>query len=167
MLTIEMTKKAVELLDLGYTYPDIEKETGITGEDASAVADAYDKDETAEQLFRELQLATVLAKACRKNYTLQNPDSRGSPVFRGFGGSFHPGGPCNFNRGAVRTNTGGPQRSMQGGPVSSARSDTWSREKLESRGRHSLGSARLRLASRCNQNLAGLTAGSVTAGLNT
>jgi mannose-6-phosphate isomerase class I len=27
-----------------------------------------------------------LAKACRKNYTLQNPDSWGSPVFRGFGG---------------------------------------------------------------------------------
>jgi len=63
MLTIETTKKAVELLDLGYTYPDIERETGITREDASAVADAYDKDETAEQLFRELQLASVLEAA--------------------------------------------------------------------------------------------------------
>jgi hypothetical protein len=66
MLTIEMTKKAVELLDLGYTYPDIERETGITREDASAVADAYDKDETAEQLFRELQLADVLELAASK-----------------------------------------------------------------------------------------------------
>jgi len=63
MLAIETTKKAVELLDLGYTYPDIEEKTGITREDASAVANAYDKDETAEQLFRELQLATVLEAA--------------------------------------------------------------------------------------------------------
>jgi hypothetical protein len=63
MLTIEMTKKAVELLDLGYTYPDIERETGISREDASAVAEAYDKDETAEQLFRDLQLASVLEAA--------------------------------------------------------------------------------------------------------
>jgi hypothetical protein len=63
MLTIETTKKAVELLDLGYTYPDIERETGITREDASAAASAYDKDETAEQLFRELQLASVLEAA--------------------------------------------------------------------------------------------------------
>jgi len=107
-----------------------------------------------------------LAKACRKNYTLQNPDSCGSCVFRGFGGVFHPGGSCNFKREAVRTNTGGPQRSIQGGLALSARSGTWSREKLESRGRHSLGSARLRLAFRRNQNLAGFTAASVTAGLN-
>jgi hypothetical protein len=63
MLTIETTKKAIELFDLGYTYPDIERETGITREDASAVANAYDKDETAEQLFGELQLATVLETA--------------------------------------------------------------------------------------------------------
>jgi hypothetical protein len=28
----------------------------------------------------------VLAIACRKNYTLQNPDFCGSLVFRGFGG---------------------------------------------------------------------------------
>jgi glycerol-1-phosphate dehydrogenase [NAD(P)+] len=28
----------------------------------------------------------LLAKACRKNYTLQNPDFCGSLVFRGFGG---------------------------------------------------------------------------------
>ena len=28
----------------------------------------------------------ALAKACRKNYTLQNPDFCGSLVFRGFGG---------------------------------------------------------------------------------
>ena len=27
----------------------------------------------------------VLAKACRKNYTLQNPDSCRRPDFRGFG----------------------------------------------------------------------------------
>jgi hypothetical protein len=63
MLTIDNAKKALELLDLGYTYPDIERETRITREDTSAVASAYDKDETAEQLFRELQLASVLEAA--------------------------------------------------------------------------------------------------------
>jgi hypothetical protein len=66
MLTIDTAKKALGLLDLGYTYPDIERETGITREDASAVASAYDKDETAEQLFRELQLAGVLELAAAK-----------------------------------------------------------------------------------------------------
>jgi len=60
MLTIDTAKKALELLDLGYTFPSIEEETGITREDASAVAEAYDKNETAEQLFRDLQLADVL-----------------------------------------------------------------------------------------------------------
>jgi hypothetical protein len=30
--------------------------------------------------------APALAKACRKNYTLQNPDFCGSLIFRGFGG---------------------------------------------------------------------------------
>jgi len=66
MLTIDTAKKALELLDLGHTFPSIEEETGITREDTSAVADAYDKDETAEQLFRELQLAGVLVLAAAK-----------------------------------------------------------------------------------------------------
>ena len=49
-----------------------------------------------------------LAKACRKNYTLQNPGFLQESDFRGFGGKFPPlgaaggpGGPCNFNRGAA------------------------------------------------------------------
>jgi hypothetical protein len=66
MLTTDTIEKALSLLDEGYTYPDIEKETGITRENASAVASAYDKDETAEQLFRELQLAGVLELAAGK-----------------------------------------------------------------------------------------------------
>lgn len=63
MLTIDTAKKALDLLDLGYTYPHIEKETGINRDDADAVGRAYDKDETGEQLLRELQLAGVLEAA--------------------------------------------------------------------------------------------------------
>jgi hypothetical protein len=66
MLTTDTAKKALELLDHGYTFPSIEEATGITKEDASAVADAYDKDERAEQLFRELQLAGLLELAAVK-----------------------------------------------------------------------------------------------------
>jgi hypothetical protein len=66
MLTIDTTKKALELLALGHTFPSVEEKTGITREEASAVANAYDKDETAEQLFRELQLAGLLELVAAK-----------------------------------------------------------------------------------------------------
>jgi hypothetical protein len=65
MLTTDTAEKALDLLDLGYTYPDIEKETGITREEATAVASAYDTEQT-EQLLRELQLAGLLELAAAK-----------------------------------------------------------------------------------------------------
>ena len=65
MLTTETVEKALDLLDLGYTYPSITEESGITAEDSSAVGIAYFKGE-AEQLFRELQLAGVLELAATK-----------------------------------------------------------------------------------------------------
>jgi hypothetical protein len=65
MLTTETVENVLDLLELGSTYHSIEKETGITRDDASAVAKAYDKGEAA-QLFRELQLAAVLESAASK-----------------------------------------------------------------------------------------------------
>lgn len=65
MLTTETVEEALDLLDLGYTYPSITEEIGITSEDASAVGNAYFKDET-EQLFREVQLADVLELAAAR-----------------------------------------------------------------------------------------------------
>jgi hypothetical protein len=50
------------------------------------------------------EICEALAKACRKNYTLQSPDSCGAPIFAGSEGSsplWGPAGPCNFNRGAA------------------------------------------------------------------
>jgi hypothetical protein len=70
-----------------------------------------------EYLCKPALLLRGLAKACRKNYTLQNPGSCGSPGFRGvrrvvyrsLGGRRRQlGGPCNFNRGPVRTQHRGP-----------------------------------------------------------
>jgi hypothetical protein len=65
MLTTETVAKALDLLDLGYTYPDIEKETGIASDDARAVGHAYLVGQT-EQLSGELQLAGVLELAAAK-----------------------------------------------------------------------------------------------------
>ncbi len=65
MLTTETVENVLDLLELGNTYHSIEKETGITRDDASAVAKAYDKGETP-QLFRDLQLASVLESAASK-----------------------------------------------------------------------------------------------------
>ena len=61
----ETFDKTISLLEEGYTYPSITKETGITPEDASAIGIAYFKGET-EQMFRELQLAGVLELAALK-----------------------------------------------------------------------------------------------------
>ena len=65
MLTTETVEKALDLLDEGYTYPDIEKETGITSEDASAVHAAWFRG-TTEQLSREVQLAGMLEVAAAR-----------------------------------------------------------------------------------------------------
>jgi hypothetical protein len=65
MLTTETVEKTIRLLEEGYTYPDIEKETGITREDASAVHAAWFNGNT-EQLCREVQLADVLELAAAK-----------------------------------------------------------------------------------------------------
>lgn len=65
MLTTETFEKALDFLDLGYTFPSIREETGITIEDAEAVHVAWFRG-TTEQLFRELQLAGVLELAAAK-----------------------------------------------------------------------------------------------------
>ena len=59
MLTTDTFEKALDLLELGYTFPSITEETGITLEDVEIVHIAWFKGNT-EQLFRELQLADVL-----------------------------------------------------------------------------------------------------------
>jgi hypothetical protein len=59
MLTTETAEKALDLLELGYTFPSITQETGITTEDAEAVHVAWFNG-TSEQVHRELQLASVL-----------------------------------------------------------------------------------------------------------
>jgi hypothetical protein len=65
MLTTETVEKALDLLDLGYTYPDIAKEARIASDDTRAVGHAYVEDQT-EQLAREVQLAGVLELAAAK-----------------------------------------------------------------------------------------------------
>jgi hypothetical protein len=65
MLTTDTFEKALDLLELGYTFPSITDETGITTEDAEAVHIAWFNG-TSEQLFRELQLAGVLEAAAAK-----------------------------------------------------------------------------------------------------
>ena len=56
MLTTDTFEKALDLLELGYTFPAITEETGITTEDAEAVHIAWFKG-TSEQVSREAQLA--------------------------------------------------------------------------------------------------------------
>ena len=65
MLKTDTAKKALELLDEGYTFASITEETGIMTEDVEAIHVAWFKGNT-EQLFRELQLADVLELAARK-----------------------------------------------------------------------------------------------------
>ena len=62
MLTTEATRKALELLDEGYTFPSITEATGITLEDAEAVHVVWFNG-TSERIARELQLAGVLEAA--------------------------------------------------------------------------------------------------------
>ncbi len=62
MLTTDTFEKALDLLELGYTFPSITEETGITTEDAEAVHIAWFHG-TSEQVSRELQLAGVLEAA--------------------------------------------------------------------------------------------------------
>ena len=65
MLTTDTFEKALDLLELGYTFPSITEETGITTEDAEAVHIAWFKG-TSEQVSRELQLAGVLEAAATR-----------------------------------------------------------------------------------------------------
>jgi hypothetical protein len=62
MLTTETFQKALDLLDLGYTFRSITEETGITTEGAESVHVAWFNG-TSEQVSRELQLAGVLELA--------------------------------------------------------------------------------------------------------
>lgn len=73
MLTTETVEKALDLLDLGYTYPSITDETGMPPEDVSAVGNAYLASQT-EGLFCELQLAGVLELAATRLRTGQGWD---------------------------------------------------------------------------------------------
>ena len=65
MLTTETFEKALDLLELGYTFPSITEETGITTENAEAVHIAWFNG-TSEQVSRELQLAGVLEAAAMR-----------------------------------------------------------------------------------------------------
>jgi hypothetical protein len=65
MLTTDTFEKALDLLELGHTFPSITEETGITTEDAEAVHVAWFTG-TSEQVSRELQLAGVLEAAAAK-----------------------------------------------------------------------------------------------------
>src|ERR1700739_1427818 len=62
MLTTDTFDKALDLLELGYTFPSITEETGITLEDVEIVHGAWFRG-TTEQLLRELPLAGVLEDA--------------------------------------------------------------------------------------------------------
>ena len=72
-MTTETFEKALDLLDLGYTFPSITEETGITTEDAEAVHVAWFSG-TSEQVRRELQLAGVLELAAASLRTGQGWD---------------------------------------------------------------------------------------------
>ncbi len=65
MLTTDTFEKALNLLELGCTFPTITVETGITTEDAEAVHIAWFNG-TSEQVHRELQLAGVLEAAATR-----------------------------------------------------------------------------------------------------
>jgi hypothetical protein len=73
MLTTDTFEKALDLLELGYTFPSITEETGITTEDAEAVHIAWFSG-TSEQVSRELQLAAVLEAAATRLRTGQGWD---------------------------------------------------------------------------------------------
>ncbi len=73
MLTTETFEKVLDLLELGYTFPSITKETGITTADAEAVHVAWFNG-TSEQVTRELQLAGVLEAAATRLRTGQGWD---------------------------------------------------------------------------------------------
>jgi hypothetical protein len=73
MLTTDAFEKALDLLELGYTFPFITEETGITTEDAEAVHVAWFNG-TSEQVSRELQLAGVLEAAATRLRTGQGWD---------------------------------------------------------------------------------------------
>jgi hypothetical protein len=65
MLTTATLEKSLRLLDEGSTFASITEQTGITTEDAEAVHVAWFTG-TTEQLFREVQLASVLELAAAK-----------------------------------------------------------------------------------------------------
>ena len=65
MLTTDTFENALDLLELGYTFPSITDETGISTEDAEAVHVAWFNG-TSEQVSRELQLAGVLEAAATR-----------------------------------------------------------------------------------------------------
>lgn len=65
MLTTDTLEKALDLLELGFTFPSITEETGITTEDAEAVHVAWFNG-TSEQVHRELGLASVLELGAAK-----------------------------------------------------------------------------------------------------
>jgi hypothetical protein len=73
MLTTETFEKALDLLELGYTFSSITEETGITTGDAEAVHIAWFKG-TSKQVSRELQLAGVLEVAATRLRTGQGWD---------------------------------------------------------------------------------------------
>jgi hypothetical protein len=73
MLTTDAFEKALDLLELGYTFPSITEETGITTEDAEAVHVAWFNG-TSERVSRELQLAGVLEAAATRLRTGQGWD---------------------------------------------------------------------------------------------
>jgi hypothetical protein len=73
MLTTDTFEKALDLPELGYTFPSITEETGITAEDAEAVHVAWFSG-TSEQVSRELQLAGVLEAAAIRLRTGQGWD---------------------------------------------------------------------------------------------
>jgi hypothetical protein len=73
MLTTDTFEKAVYLPELGYTFPSITKETGITTEDAEAVHVAWFNG-TSEQVSRESHLAGVLELAAARLRTEQGWD---------------------------------------------------------------------------------------------
>jgi len=73
MLATDTFERALDLLDLGYTFPSITEETGIATEDAEAVHVAWFNG-TSEQVSRELQLSGVLDAAATRLRTGQGWD---------------------------------------------------------------------------------------------
>src|ERR1700758_286736 len=64
MLTTEAIEKAIDMYERSATQSAVTKETGISPEEAKAVADALYLGET-ERLFREVALAGVLEAAAK------------------------------------------------------------------------------------------------------